>query len=56
VTNDQAIDLADELSTTVEPRLTRLAEPLDFWLADRGIEPPSQARRTERSLGFGIEL
>jgi hypothetical protein len=57
VTVDQALDLADELSITVQPRITRLAEPLDSWLADRGIEPPSHAHRLEqRGHDFGIGL
>jgi hypothetical protein len=41
----------------VEPRITRLAESLDSWLADRGVEPPSHAHRLEqRGHDFGISL
>jgi hypothetical protein len=50
---DQVVDVADELSATVEPRIASLAEALDSWLADRGIEPPSVARRTaDRRMDF----
>ena len=57
VTPDQAIGLAAELSTMAEPCIAALAEPLDSWLGNRGIEPPSHARGLEHpGRDFGISL
>ncbi len=57
VTPDQAIGLAAELSTMAEPCIAALAEPLDSWLGNRGIEPPLHARGLEHpGRDFGISL
>ena len=57
VTTDRTIDLANELTTASGPCIARLTEPLESWLRDRGIEPPSAARHSaDRAINFGIDL
>jgi conjugative relaxase-like TrwC/TraI family protein len=54
---DSALDLAEQLPNTVEQHGLELLEPVESWLTDRGIEPPSAMRRIEaRQWGFGIEM
>jgi conjugative relaxase-like TrwC/TraI family protein len=56
VPTDQAIEVGTELSATNDHRAAPLVEPLESWLVEQGIEPPSRSRRMDRSIDFGIEL
>jgi AAA domain len=56
IPTEQAINVATELAATNDRRAAPLVEPLESWLVEQGIEPPSRSRRVDRSLDFGIEI